>query len=88
MTAHECGLDKLKLSRRSQCNTYLGRSLPLGPVGGLQDVHVPPEDRECHLMCTHDSSFFTGLPGELGGSVDDSSRVRTGLAQVLEEVTM
>ena len=52
------------------------------------NVHVPPEDRECHLMCTYDSSFFTGLPGELGGSVDDSSRVRTGLAQVLEEVTM
>ena len=26
--AHKCGLDWLKVSRRSQCTTYLGRSLP------------------------------------------------------------
>ena len=73
MTAHECGLDKLKFSRKPQCNTYLGRSFPLGPVGGLQNVHVPPEDRYCHLMCTHASFFSPGLPGELGESFDDSS---------------
>ena len=28
MKAHKCGLDLLKVSRRAQCTTYLGRSLP------------------------------------------------------------